>query len=369
MQKLCCIFNIPSLYRETIYRSIDNDYDCEWYFEKEENDINVFDIKKLKLAYVLPHKKIVSRFYSMKGLVHRVWNRNEFDKYLIIGAPMCTSIWMLCILLRIFHPQKKIYFWTHGWYGKETMAERLIKKAFFYLADEIFLYGNYAKQLLIKEGFNSERLHVIHNSLAYDVQLNLRNSMKQTSIYRDHFGNDNNVLLFVGRLTPIKQLHLLIHALNRLRNEGKFYNLIFVGSGEERANLETLVDTLHLEPFVWFYGECYDEKTNAELIYNADLCVAPGNIGLTAMHSMMFGCPALTHGDYAYQMPEFEAIKVGKTGDFFERNNAVSIAKTIDAWFNKPDYDRNLIRKSCYGEIDCEWTPRYQMSVFHSVIG
>lgn len=37
---------------------------------------------------------------------------------------------------------------------------------------------------------------------------------------------------------------------------------------------------------VWFYGSCYDEQTNAELIYNADMCVAPGNVGLTAIHAM-----------------------------------------------------------------------------------
>lgn len=38
--KLCCIFNIPSLYREKIYKEIDKEYDCEWYFEEEDNDIN-----------------------------------------------------------------------------------------------------------------------------------------------------------------------------------------------------------------------------------------------------------------------------------------------------------------------------------------
>ena len=60
-------------------------------------------------------------------------------------------------------------------------------------------------------------------------------------------------------------------------------------------------------------GECYSEETNAKLIYNADLCVAPGNIGLTAIHVMMFGCPAITHNDFKWQMPEFEAIKSMET--------------------------------------------------------
>lgn len=57
---------------------------------------------------------------------------------------------------------------------------------------------------------------------------------------------------------------------------------------------------------------------NAELIYNADLCVAPGNIGLTAMHAMMFGCPCISHNDFSWQMPEFEAIVPYKTGNFLK---------------------------------------------------
>lgn len=56
--------------------------------------------------------------------------------------------------------------------------------------------------------------------------------------------------------------------------------------------------------------------TNAEFIYNADLCVSPGNVGLTAMHSLVFGCPVITHNCFEWQMPEFEAIQPGITGDF-----------------------------------------------------
>ena len=65
--RLCCIFNIPSLYREKIYLDIDKEYDCEWYFEQEDNGINLFDIKQLKNAHILKHGKFVSRFYTMKG--------------------------------------------------------------------------------------------------------------------------------------------------------------------------------------------------------------------------------------------------------------------------------------------------------------
>lgn len=57
MSKVCCIFNIPSLYREKIYLEIDKEFDCEWFFEQNETDICLFDIKKLHKVFVLKRKK------------------------------------------------------------------------------------------------------------------------------------------------------------------------------------------------------------------------------------------------------------------------------------------------------------------------
>lgn len=83
-----------------------------------------------------------------------------------------------------------------------------------------------------------------------------------------------------------------------------------------KQQLQQQVKSYNLANNIWFYGACYDEIKNAALIYNADLCVSPGNVGLTAMHSMVFGTPVITHNDFKWQMPEFEAIEPGKTGDF-----------------------------------------------------
>ncbi|WP_071145191.1 glycosyltransferase [Bacteroides ihuae] len=369
MGKICCIFNIPSLYREAIYLDIDNTYDCEWYFEQEENGINLFDTNKLKSVHILKHDNFISRFYTMKGLVKMVWNRKDYDKYLMVGTPMCVSLWVLCILLKIFHPRKQTYFWTHGWYGKETFAERVIKKNFHKLADDLFIYGNYAKDLLEKEGLKSSKMHVIHNSLSYDVQIELRKQMQPTNIYKEHFCNSNPVLIFIGRLTPVKQLDMFVDAVAKLKAEGQNYNIVFVGDGPMRQSLEEQVEKACLKDAVWFYGVCYDEKANAELVFNSDLCVAPGNVGLTAIHTLMFGCPVVTHSNFAYQMPEFEAVKEDQTGNFFERGSADSLKTTISEWFRLNGNQREHVRKECYKEIDEQWNPKFQMKVLKAVLG
>ena len=365
MKKICCIFNIPSLYREKIYLDIDKEYECEWFFEQEENGINLFDTNKLKKVHILKHGKFISRFYTMKGLIRMVWKQKDYGKYLMVGTPMCVSLWILCMLLKLFRPKKKIYFWTHGWYGKETFAERIIKKNFLRFADELFIYGNYAKNLLLKEGFKDDKMHVIHNSLSYDVQMELRKQMNPTEIYKKHFGNNNPVLIFIGRLTPVKQLDMLVQSVADLNEKGQQYNLVFIGDGPERQKLEKMVADYQLQDQVWFYGACYDEKINAELVFNADLCVAPGNVGLTAMHTLMFGCPVITHNDFRYQMPEFEAISPYHTGLFFERGNQQSLNKTIEDWFRENGKCRNKVQQLCYKEIDEQWNPYFQMKIIN----
>ena len=140
------------------------------------------------------------------------------------------------------------------------------------------------------------------------------------------------------------------------------------GDGEARESLEALTRALKLKGQVWFYGACYDEYQLAQLIYDADLCVSPGNVGLTAIHVMMYGCPVITNDDFDHQMPEFEAIQKGRTGEFFKNGDVQSLADTIYSWLHSHSYQRDSIRLTCYKEIDEKWNPYYQMKVIKTVL-
>lgn len=365
--KLCCVFNIPSLYRELIYKKIDISYDCDWYFEESEGTIKEFDTNQLTHVQRL-QTFTFGPFYGVKGLISLLF-KEKYTNYLMMGHSRNLSTLLFLVLKRIFFPNKKTYLWTHGFYGKESRIETYWKKILQKSADELFIYGDYACNLMVeKYGFDRRKIHVIHNSLDYDAQINLRNQMHKSSLYYDHFGNNNPVIIFIGRLTAEKKLDMLIKAIGELINKGEEYNLMFVGDGVIKPELETVAKKYNICSQVWFYGACYDEKQNAEFIYNADVCVAPGNIGLTAMHVLMFGCPAISHNDFSHQMPEFEAIKDGVTGTFFERDCQQSLDDAILRWMNQNNYNREFIRKNCYREIDSYWNPHYQMEIIQSVI-
>jgi glycosyltransferase involved in cell wall biosynthesis len=234
----------------------------------------------------------------------------------------------------------------------------LLKKIFFSLASGIFLYGNYAKKLMIDKGFKEDKLHLIYNSLDYDEQIAIRKTLTLSNIFKNHFKNNYPNLIFIGRLTKVKQLDILLYALFKLNQ----YNLTLVGDGEMKEKLSDLAKNMNLEDRIWFYGASYNETELSELIYNADLCVSPGNVGLTAMHAMVYGCPVITHDNFPYQMPEFEAIESGKTGIFFKQNNINSLVETIQKWFQS-EFDRETIRLNCYKVIDEKYNPHYQLKI------
>lgn len=361
-QKLCLIYNIPSLYRETIYRQIDNVFDCDWYFGPTTAGINEMDTSVLKN---------VSRYKVIGNVEKAFWNvgmlnllfKNEYQTYFMLFENRCLTDWIFFWLAFKFFKKKKFYIWTHGWYGKETGKDARMKLWVYRHVTGTFVYGDRAKRLLIEQGIPEEKLFAIHNSLDYDTQKSLRKSIQPSTIYKDHFKNDRPTIIFIGRLTKVKKLDMVVDALASLRDNGELYNLIFVGDGVEADNLKTKVIELDLSDQVWFYGACYDEKTNAELIYNADLCVSPGNVGLTAMHSLVFGCPVITHNCFEWQMPEYEAIQVSETGDFFKMDDVVDLTVSISRWFQMKSDKREDVRKACFNEIDTNWNPYYQIDI------
>lgn len=354
------------LYRRSVFKLLDKSYNCNWFIDANtDSSVKCFDENELKVVNKL-HIIKIGPFVWTIGLLKLL--KFNTKNYLLAGATRNISLFIFLVIKFCFFHNKKVYLWTHGYYGKETYLIRLYKRLLFKLADGVFLYGNYSKNLMIKDGFKESKLHVIHNSLSYDTQFSLRNTSTHTNIYRDHFNNSYPNIIFVGRLTREKNIQLLLDALSILKSKSEPYNITFIGDGDIYDDLRVKTHLLDLDKNVWFYGASYNEKINAEFLFNADLCVSPGNVGLTAVHSMMFGCPVITHNDFRYQMPEFETIVNGRTGAFFKHDDCYDLANTIHKWFADNQYKREEIRTNCFEVIDSSWNPIFQLNVIKSVI-
>ena len=359
-KKLCLIYNTAPHYREAVFRAIDAEYDCDWYFGETKTDIKEMDTSLLKHVQYYKTYGNPNILYWKCGILKLLF-RKDYQNFFILAEVRSVTDYLFLLIASFF--RKNIYIWTHGWYGKEKGIIAKLKLWQFKKVTGAFVYNERAKKKLIEQGIPEKTLFVIYNSLDYDTQKILRESIHHSDVYKNYFQNDKPIIIFIGRLTKVKKLDMVIDAVDALRGRGEYYNLVFVGDGIDAARLKNRVIDLKLGSQVWFYGACYDEKTNAELLYNADICVSPGNVGLSAMHSLMFGCPVITHNSFEWQMPEFEAVQKGETGDFFIKDNVKDLIDVISRWFAEKSDKRDEVRKACFEVIDTKWNPSYQMEV------
>ena len=364
--KLLLLGNKAAHYRATIYQLIDKTFDCDFYFGDSIGANKRMDYSLLSGKVTEVHCLSLPKIEYQKGVIRLL--REDYDTYIVYSGIRCISSWFFLIIRKLFYPRKRVFAWTHGLLGKEGRGKRWLYKFMFSMLNGGFIYNERSTRLMIDDGIPGSKLHTIYNSLDYDAQFKIRQALRQTNIYPNHFHNSNHNIVFIGRLTAVKRFDLLLDAVRILKNRGEIVNVTFIGDGVERGFMEQRVDFLGIRDQIWFYGACYDEITNAELIFNADLCVSPGNIGLTAIHVHMFGCPIVTNNDFNHQMPEFEVIQEGKTGTFFMAGNSRSLADTISEWFDTHLSDRDDIRSNCYHVIDEKWNPHNQIRILKDVL-
>lgn len=293
------------------------------------------------------------------GLAWHVLTR-RYDHVILLGNAAWPAMWAAAIFARL--RGARVHFWTHGWVKPESGFGGRVRNAFYRLAHDLLLYGHYAKCIGVAQGFAPERLHTIYNSLDAEEQRKLRTSIDSSELValrQKLFGDRAALPLLIcsSRLMKVRRLDMLLDAMHALRERGFDLNLLLVGDGPVRETLAAQASTLGLT--VHFFGACYDEPTLARLTMMSDLTVAPGKVGLTAMQSLGYGTPVLTHSDFADQMPEWEAIVPGKTGDLFTNGSVDDLGRTIERWFaTSPDRER--VRQECFRMIDRFWNPQNQ---------
>ena len=360
---ICCILNHAPHYRHIIFNMMDKELDCSFYIgdavaspvkQMNYENLNGFE-KVFKTKWVLG-----TSFMWNFGVIRLIFKK--FDYFLLIGEPSILSHWIILLIGKVL--DKKVITWGHGIKSLEKNRLYWFERLFYRLPHKIFVYGEHAKNNMIELNYKEENIIPVYNSLDYPLQKKLREQTKKTKIFIDHFGNNNPIVIYVGRILFSKKLNILIEALNQLQMNGKAVNLAIVGPEVDDNSIPELIRKFKLEDSVWFYGPCYEEHILAELFTSSDVSVTPGDIGLTAIHSLMYGCPVITHHNVHKHGPEFEVIIEGKTGGFFKEDDVEDLVNKIIHWINVSHNKRQLVRSISKKIIDEKWNPYSQMKIF-----
>ena len=152
--------------------------------------------------------------------------------------------------------------------------------------------------------------------------------------------SDSKIILFVGRIDPLKGISQLLKAMSHLPNiQG--VRLVIIGGDEhsrhELDRLQKLSGELHIQDSVTFLGLIKQEQM--PYFYRAaDVCVIPSyyeSFGLVALESLACGTPVVANDVGDLQ----NIISQGKTGYVVADNAPPHLANKIALLLAKPSDD------------------------------
>ena len=140
---------------------------------------------------------------------------------------------------------------------------------------------------------------------------------------------DVPVFLFLGRMMWYKGLRIILDGLKRYRDAGHDFRMVFVGDGQDRAEVEAYADETGLADLCRFTGAVHDRETVRAWYCRADLLLFPSTFdtnGLVVREAAACGLGSvLVRGSCAA-----EGVTDGRNGILIDEN-AESLAAILSA--------------------------------------
>lgn len=361
MAKISVIYHHFPHYRAPVMRALASSQKHDYHFYGSLNDfdgIKAFhgdDRVKINPIFFKKNSFGVMDISSFDEAVSK-----EYDATIIIGHLKMPGTWSA--LTQAKSNGLKTALWAHGWLRKENYFKGKLRNYYFNKADCVLTYGERAIKIAKDSGFPSEKINVIWNSLDWDKQSNIYNSLNNTPI-RDlrkdiDMPLDKPILLTISRITEICHYDWLIKAVANIREKGQLLPEIWmIGQGPVLEELRSLAQDLKVP--LHLKGAIYDEGIIAKHIMAANLVVSPGKLGLTAMHALAYGTPAITHSNFDLQMPEVESIIEGKSGALFHYADIQDLVNVISKSLESYS-DKVKVRENCRAALIGRFTPQDQ---------
>jgi glycosyltransferase involved in cell wall biosynthesis len=134
-------------------------------------------------------------------------------------------------------------------------------------------------------------------------------------------------LLFIGRMTAKAELGLLLEAL--AHPDCGQTTLDVIGDGPTLGKLQCRAHELGVADRIAWHGGTINEAHIAKIANRCKLFVYPGSVGLSLIHGLAYGLPAIVHDDRWTQMPEIAALEPDKNGMTFKKGSAADLAGKI----------------------------------------
>lgn len=239
------------------------------------------------------------------------------------------------------------YITENGVYQRNTNLLFLVKQvflsfircAYYSRVTGVLHYAEGKKDIPVSYGVLPDRIWVTFNSPDTDNLLSTYEALKDTEEKERPVRN----LIHIGRLVPWKKTDLLLRAVCILTKEFPDINLVIIGDGPQKKELEKLTKELGIEMNVQFAGAIYDSKELGKFLLNADIYVLAGMGGLSINEAMAFGKPVICS---VCDGTEKDLVRDGLNGFFFKPDDVSDLAEKIKYLILNPGLVRKMGEES-----------------------
>ena len=231
----------------------------------------------------------------------------------------------------------------------------------------------YVKRMAINTYSNLNKLLAVSEPLRdrIDTTFNVHSQVVHNLISAD-FRYDNAsypetfTLVSVGSLFPVKNHALLIKALAQIELPKTKWQLIIIGEGGERDNLQRLIDNSDLSSNIHLAG-LKSKLDVATILRNSSVFVLPSNsenFSVAVLEAMSCGLPVI-----ASICGGIRECVDSSNGMLFEVGDINGLTQCLhDMYEHHREYDRKKISEECRKRFSSEVIARQLTEVFAEVV-
>lgn len=273
--------------------------------------------------YLLPHL-IRSRF--------DIIDCSEFPYFPCFVAKIASIIRRVPLVITWYEV------WMDYWYkylGRAGIIGKIVEKAASILTNRNIAVSNQTKSDLTSLGVKPGSVYVV--PLGIDLR-----RIRSVPPNKDNFD-----MLYVGRLIKEKNVAVLLRAAAILKEQFPTLRIGVIGDGPERETLEELVQSLHVEENVKFFGFLEDSDEVMSLMKSSkmviNLSTREGGGSLVALESNACGLPLIAVRNKMGISDEL--VKDGLNGFFLEHLSEENLAQKVQLLLSN-NILRDFIRKN-----------------------
>ncbi|MCP2606211.1 glycosyltransferase [Candidatus Aminicenantes bacterium AC-708-I09] len=247
------------------------------------------------------------------------------------------------------------------------------------VCDKIILSSENEKENILKEyKIPCWKLKIIYPGVNYKIFYSVDKLIARKSLRINH---QNKIVLYVGRIEPVKGLFTIIKALNIIKREKiselENLKLIVVGGGKRESDFQRNSEISKIMDFinennigdkVIFIGS--REQNDLRNYYSAsDALIVPSlyeSFGLVTIEALACGTPVI-----ASKIGELrKIIHENKNGLYFTPDNPASLVETILYFYkNRASlWKRDKIRKDIINKFTWEKTAEETFNLFKKIL-